>query len=237
MKANLSLIFDSFKNGVAHRGLHDENHPENSKAAFLNAIEHNLPFETDIHLTVDHKLVVNHDHELLRVTGKDGTIEKLTLKEIKENYRLKDGSTLLTVEELFQLFGEKVPLVLEIKEYFGNGADIRTALKPHLDKVKDISKLTLISFSENALRVYQNDRFNRGLLVGGGEIAKLGDFSEWEFMDIDFTLLNDPRFVEYRKNGGKILSWTIHDKASRDIAKISSDAMTFEIITPEEVIK
>lgn len=237
MKTDISLIFDSFKRGVAHRGLHDDVRPENSKAAFLNAVEHNLPFETDIHLTLDHQLVVNHDHELLRVTGKDGIIEKLALKEIKENYRLKDGSELLTVGELFELWGEKVPLVLEIKEYFGNGSEIRDTLKPYLDKIKDTSKLVLISFKEAVVRVYQDDRFNRGLLVGGGEIDNLGDFSEWEFIDIDFALLNNPRFVEYRKNGGKILSWTIHDEASRDIAKKASDAMTFEIIAPEEVIK
>lgn len=236
-KANLQKIFNSFQNGVAHRGLHDDARPENSKAAFAHAIEEGLPFETDVHLTKDHRLVINHDHELGRVTGKDGTIEQLTLEQIKSDYRLKDGSQLMEMGELISFWQERVPMVLEIKEYFGNGEDIRKALKPLLDQIKDPSKLVLISFSPNAIRVWEGDRWNRGLLIGGGEIATLGDVSEWEFLDVDFALLQDPRFVEYRREGGKILSWTIHDENSLSIAKKGSDAMTFEILSPEALRK
>lgn len=236
-KANLDQIFASFENGVAHRGLHDDIRPENSKAAFAHAIEKGLPFETDVHLTADHRLVINHDHELLRVTGKDGTIEKLTLKEIKDNYRLHDGSELMEMGELLSFWGERVPMVLEIKEYFGNGEDIEKALKPLLDQVKDPTKLVLISFSQNALRVWREDRWNRGLLIGGGEIDHLNGGNEWEFLDVDFTLLSDPRLSSYRKEGQKVLSWTIHDENSLSIAKDHSDAMTFEILPPERVRK
>ena len=139
--------------------------------------------------------------------------------------------------ELISFWQERVPMVLEIKEYFGNGEDIRKALKPLLDQIKDPSKLVLISFSPNAIRVWEGDRWNRGLLIGGGEIATLGDVSEWEFLDVDFALLQDPRFVEYRREGGKILSWTIHDENSLSIAKKGSDAMTFEILSPEALRK
>lgn len=234
-KANLDAIFSSFSRGVAHRGLHDETRPENSKAAFENAIREGLPFETDIHLTADHRLIVNHDHELGRVTGKGGLIEELTLDQIKEGYRLKDGSELMEIGELISLWGEKVPMVLEIKEYFGNGEEIKNALNPILDAVKDPSKLVLISFSQNALRAWKSDRWNRGLLIGGGEIDKISALDEWEFLDVDFTLLKDPRFLAYREKGGKILSWTIHDDWSLGIAKKNSDAMTFELISPSKV--
>ena len=234
-KTNINEIFSSFSHGVAHRGLHDEMRPENSRSAFENAIENNLPFETDVHLTMDHRLVVNHDHELTRVTGKDGLIEKLTLNEIKNGYRLKDGSQLLEMGELLSLWKERVPLVLEIKEYFGNGEEILKALKPMLDQIKDHSKLVLISFSSNALRLWKDDRWNRGLLIGGGETDKFPTLEEWEFLDVDFTFLEDPHFVSYRENGGKIMAWTIRDEQSLALGKSGSDALTFEIISPAKI--
>ena len=75
-------------NGVAHRGLHNEKYTENGINAFKWAIENNVAFELDVHLTKDKKIVVCHDDNLIRTTGKDGIIEELTLSEIKSNYQL-----------------------------------------------------------------------------------------------------------------------------------------------------
>ena len=100
MKTSLDEIFKSYEHGVCHRGLHDLIRPENSKSSFERAIELGFPFECDINLTKDHRFVVNHDGDLLRVTGKEGNIKDLTVEEIQNNYRLFDGSSLITLEEL-----------------------------------------------------------------------------------------------------------------------------------------
>ena len=83
---NYSCYDDRLFKGIAHRGLHDEDNTENGLNAFKRAIENNLAFELDVHLTIDKKLVVCHDSDLKRVTNKDGIIEELTLEEIKSNY-------------------------------------------------------------------------------------------------------------------------------------------------------
>lgn len=88
----LSLVDSLVLKGICHRGLYNDIYPENSLGAFNNAITHNLAFELDIHLTLDGYLVVCHDSNLLRATGKDGIIEELTLRKIKEEYKLLDGS-------------------------------------------------------------------------------------------------------------------------------------------------
>ena len=93
----LSRINPVFLNGIAHRGLHNKEFTENGMKAFKNAIDHGVAFEYDIHLTKDGELVVCHDENLVRTTGKDGIIEDLTLKEIKENYRLLDGGEIPTL--------------------------------------------------------------------------------------------------------------------------------------------
>ena len=61
----------------AHRGLHNENRPENSMAAFRAAWEHGYGVELDIHLMKDGNLAVIHDSSLLRVAGADVAIEDL----------------------------------------------------------------------------------------------------------------------------------------------------------------
>lgn len=227
-KYDLDLMFKTFAHGVAHRGLHDDKRPENSKAAFVHAIEIGLPFETDVHLTIDGKLIINHDNDLARVTGKSGVIEQLSFEQIKKDYRLQDGSQLLSLSELLSLNQERVPVVLELKAYEGNEKKLHEAVKPYLDSLQDPSKLVLISFFPLALQAFKDDRWNRGLLIGGGEIDHLQAIEQYEFLDVAFPLLEDPRFLAYRKNGGKILSWTPRTNEEYHQAIAHSDGVTFE---------
>ncbi len=61
----------------AHRGLHDKKIgiPENSMAAFREAIRANKGIELDVHLTKDKKIAVFHDDSLKRMCKVYGTIE------------------------------------------------------------------------------------------------------------------------------------------------------------------
>ena len=47
----LSKINPVFLNGIAHRGLHNKEFTENGMKAFKNAIDHEIAFEFDIHIT------------------------------------------------------------------------------------------------------------------------------------------------------------------------------------------
>ena len=57
--------------GIAHRGLHNDKYTENGLKAFKNAIDHNVAFEFDLHLTKDNELVICHDDNLVKTTGKE----------------------------------------------------------------------------------------------------------------------------------------------------------------------
>ena len=72
---------------IAHRGLHNANAAENSLSAFKNAIEKDYAIELDVHQISDGTLVVFHDNTLSRMTGKDGYLQSLTKKDLK-NYKL-----------------------------------------------------------------------------------------------------------------------------------------------------
>ncbi len=58
--------------------------PENSLISFKNTVRCGADgIELDVHLTKDGKLVVIHDADLRRITGKKTLIKNLTLKEVK----------------------------------------------------------------------------------------------------------------------------------------------------------
>ena len=65
---------------IAHRGLHDEESPENSLSAFEKAIQKGYVIELDIQQIADGNVVVFHDTSLSRMTGQDGYLKNLILK-------------------------------------------------------------------------------------------------------------------------------------------------------------
>ncbi len=112
----------------AHRGLHDEELPENSMAAFRAALENGYGIELDIHLMKDRNLAVIHDASLLRTTGHDVKITDLTAEDLV-NYPLANGELIPTFDQVLELFAGKAPLIIELKDDGNSKALVDTAVK------------------------------------------------------------------------------------------------------------
>lgn len=112
----------------AHRGLHDDNLPENSMAAFRAALENGYGIELDVHLMKDRKLAVIHDTSLLRTTGHDVKITDLTAEDLP-NYPLANGELIPTFDQVLELFAGKAPLIIELKDDGNSKALVDTAVK------------------------------------------------------------------------------------------------------------
>lgn len=67
----------------AHRGLHDDEKPENSLAAYKAALDKGYGIEFDVHLLKDGSLAVMHDSDLKRTTGREGFMEDLTAQDLE----------------------------------------------------------------------------------------------------------------------------------------------------------
>ena len=227
-----------FPNGVCHRGFHDLERPENSRAAFANAIEHGYPFEYDIHLTKDGRILVCHDSDLNRVCGKPGIIEELTLEEIQRDYTLSDSSTLASLEELLELNPGKVPMVIELKAYKGNGVALAKAAAPILKTIKNIDDCVVISFSAEALRETkaQDVPMPLGLLIGTEAVKHLPekDLYEFDFLDVEVHYSLLPRFGRYRRKGGVLLCWTVRNRFTHFIGTHRCHNITWEILHSEK---
>lgn len=101
----------------AHRGLHDKKIgiPENSMAAFREAIRANKGIELDVHLTKDKKIAVFHDDSLKRMCKVSGTIEEKTWEELKKLRLLETAEPIPLLEDVLHLVQGKVPILIEVK--------------------------------------------------------------------------------------------------------------------------
>ena len=105
----------------AHRGASGAA-PENTLAAFDLAAKVGADgIELDVHFTRDREVVVVHDNTLARVTGMNGTVEELTLAQLKK----LDFSN-----HMAAYCGERIPTLQEVLELVKpTGMEINIELK------------------------------------------------------------------------------------------------------------
>jgi glycerophosphoryl diester phosphodiesterase len=118
---------------VAHRGGRVPGYPENTLAAFRQAIKYGVDaIEIDLRGTKDGKIVIIHDPTVDRTTDGHGRVSNHSLAELKE-LDAGNGERIPTYEEVLELVnGTGVRLLLDIK------------LSPTVDKreVVEVVRLT-----------------------------------------------------------------------------------------------
>lgn len=101
----------------AHRGLFDNetDAPENSLKAFRKAVAAGYGMEFDVQLSKDDVPVVFHDATLKRMCGVEGNVWDYTLEELQRMKLAKSDETIPTLEQVLEVVGGKVPLIIEYK--------------------------------------------------------------------------------------------------------------------------
>ncbi len=105
---------------VAHRGLHDAGAGviENTASAFQAAIDGNFAIETDLQISADGEAMVHHDFALGRLTLGSRQLAAMTAAGLKEVPFKATADRIMTLGELCDLAGGRVPLVIELKSRF-----------------------------------------------------------------------------------------------------------------------
>ena len=228
-KKVLSKLNPLFLRGIAHRGLHNEEFTENGMKAFENAVKNNIPLEFDIHLTTDNQLVVCHDEDLKRTTGKEGIIERMTSQEIRENYRLLDGGVVPTFEEVLDLVNEQVPIVIELKVFEKNYKPLsKRVIEVLIQRVKDKRNYLLISFDPRSLWPLKKLGIIRSLLATRSHEYVYNYFRHSvESVDLDKELFDEKRIRNYHKHYF-VNAWTIENEEQLDNILPYVDTVTFQ---------
>lgn len=231
----------------AHRGLHDENLPENSMGAFRAALENGYGIELDVHLMKDRKLAVIHDASLKRTTGYDVKITDLTTEDLV-NYPLSNGELIPTFDQVLELFAGKAPLIIELKDDGNSKALVDTAVKT----MKGYEgAYCMESFHPQC--VYElkkhHSRVIRGQLVMDyfkEEKSPLHPALKWIITNQAANFLTQPDFVSYRYSDRKTFSnflarkfwslqgvtWTIQSQEEHDQAVAEGWLPIFEGFRP-----
>ena len=244
--------FAAFDNTmIAHRGLFNNNSdaPENSLAAFRNALEHGFGMELDVQLTKDGKLVVFHDFDLKRMCGVHKKLTELTYAEL-EQYSLKNSTEKIPLfSDVLELVNGKVPLVVEIKVDFDYKATTEAAAAM-LSEYKGV--YCMECFNPLAL-VWYRKHFPKVLR---GQLSM--DFFQSEDkmpQIVRFFLTNlllnfwaKPDFISYNHKdrqirgfrmclklfGVKTAAWTIKSEAELQTARETFDMFIFDSFLPKE---
>ena len=222
--------------GVMHRGYHSKDVSENSLEAFRRAVEIGASIEFDVHITKDDELVVIHDEDLKRLTGKEGIVEDLTLKELKENYSLLDGQKIPSLTEVLDLVDERVPMLIELKVFRKNYKRLAKVFKEYIVKrIKDKTKYILISFDPRSLFPLKSLGLVRLLLINHEYMYVYNLFRFFfDGLDLEDVMFSNTRIQRYAKKHFMNV-WTIESLEKAKELRPYVDTMTYQYLDPIEM--
>ncbi len=224
---------------IAHRGLWNEEIPENSLCAYGNAIEHNYPIEIDVHKSLDGVLFVFHDDNLKRLTGVDALLHQKTSTEIKSLYLNGTKEKIPTLNEVLDLVDGKVPLLIEIK----NQPD-KTVVDDTVALLKNYKgDFAIQSFNPiYIIRVKKlAPRFIRGVL-GTATVKNVSAFSRYVIKNLSLNFLAKPDFISYnfknlplrKKIKLPLICWTVTNQEQEEKAREHALNVIFENFIPKK---
>ena len=231
---------------IAHRGLDNGSIPENSMAAFRNAIEKGYTIELDVQFTKDKELIVFHDDDLSRLTNDNRKVKDVNYQELK-NLKLENTDEKIpTLKEVVEMVDNQVPLIIEIKD----GEDTIGLSEKTYNIMKNYKgRYAIQSFNPFILEWFKNNASEviRGQLSGTfrEDAESLKFYEKFVLKNLLLNFKSKPNFIAYELDGvnnlsvkllkGRnypIISWTIENEEDMKKAYESTDNIIFDNILP-----
>ena len=229
---------------LAHRGLHNEERPENSLAAFRAAKDAGLGMEFDLHLTTDGRLIVHHDDHTARMCGEKLVVCESSFEELRA-LRLPDGSPLPVFEEVLEIAGGEVPLLIELKSDKGNAVKLTDQTLEVLKGYK--GPYMIESFDPRVIAYLRKaaPEIPRGQLSDNFFHTKgLPFWMKLLLTSMFYNAAARPNFIAYniqhknalplrllKKAGAPVFWWTVRRREDLEKNKAAGDASIFENFT------
>lgn len=183
---------------IAHRGLHQaDDPPENSLAAFEAAANAGFPIELDVRRLRDGTVVVFHDRELERITGRQGRVEDLDRAALSQLRICGTDERIPTFDEVLDHVAGRVPILVEIKSQPGRIAGLDAATWAALEGYR--GEFAIQSFDPITVNWYQrhSPQTPRGFLACRDYPASVHPLAAWAFGNLLPLPLLRPQFVGY----------------------------------------
>ena len=228
---------------IAHRGLHDEESPENSLSAFEKAIEKGYVIELDVQQIADGNVVVFHDTSLSRMTGQDGYLKNLILEDLSACYLEGTKETIPTLQQVLDLVDGRTPIIIEIKNSLKVGK-LESATLEILKNYK--GQFAIMSFNPYVLSWFKENapEILRGQLSAYFKKDKLSLVKKVVLKKMLLNKVAQPNFIAYeaehlpnryvRKfNNLPLLAWTVRSQEEYMLVVKYCDNIIFENFEPK----
>ena len=202
---------------IGHRGSKGyvaENTLESIKHAILLGVN---GIEIDVFKCLSGELVLSHENNLKRLTGKSGQLEKLTLGELKK-FLVVGKYKIPTLTDVLQTF--ETPLFVNIELKGLNTAQATSKIITNLSKSTSwrLENFIISSFNWNELEQFRSIDKNTpvGVLLSNSmsinEAIEFGKKINAQAIHPNFKLLNEKTVKKIKNNGFKIYTWTVNSK-------------------------
>ena len=222
----------------AHRGLHGAGVVENSRAAFLAAIQQGDGIELDVQLSRDGQAIVFHDATLDRLTAASGPLLDYTAAQLAGIALSNTAETLSGLNTTLNLIAGRVPLLIEVKSKDRHPTTLCVAV--HQALAGYTGPVAVMSFNPEVAHWFARHApaTTRGLVVT--EDGKAGWRGAWErhlslwrakpdFLAYDVRDLPSPFATAQRQRGLPVLSWTVRSPADHATVAAHADAPIYEL--------
>ena len=202
---------------IGHRGSKGyvaENTLESINHAILLGVD---GIEIDIFKCLSGELVLSHENDLKRLTGKSGQLEKLTLNELKKILVVGKYEIPTLTDVLRRI---RTPLFVNIELKGLNTAQATSKIIVDLSKSTSwrLENFIVSSFYWDELEQFRSIDKNTPVGVLASKSMSINEAIEFgkkinaQAIHPNFKLLNEKTVKKIKNNGFKIYTWTVNDK-------------------------
>lgn len=213
MKKNVCMI--------AHRG-YSSKYPDNTEIAFIKAAENGSGgAETDVRITKDGVLVVNHNDEVTFDDGTELLVAESTYEELLakplENDESDDVVYLCTFRRYLEIMRDNNMICfVELKGEFPD-EKVREVFEL-VEEIYDLSKCIMQSFDFNNL-IKAHEMFPDlplMLTYGSNESGYERCFEYGFSIDAEYKIITKEMIEEFHSRNLEVALWTVNDKEALD---------------------
>lgn len=233
---------------IAHRGLWDsDGHPENSLAAFRQAVSRGVPFEFDVQLSADGELAVVHDAVLGRLTGEQlrvGDLDRSSLRRL----RIKGtGEHIPTIDEVLQI-ADGTPFIIDVRRWRqsagGESGAVERAVAAAVRgyqgpfAVQSFDPLTVLRLKrlvgDHPVGQASGHLRSAGRVAGAiGRVMITNALTRPAYISYELSALPSVAVSCWRRLGIPVLAWTVQSAAAEKQAAQVADNFFFDGYLPD----
>lgn len=222
----------------AHRGLHNNEIPENTIPAFDAAYDAGaFGIELDVRICGSGEPIVFHD-PVINVSGFNKVIEETSFRDLKE-VRLREKYAIPSLDLVLKQYGHEIPLILDVKSSKILDHSLERSIMRLLERYNLVDKVIISSANLLVLLAFKTLSTKCRLAFVMDQYNPLCRFLPVEALHIKEDLLY---FGSVEKMKSKnIRAWTVNSKAkalscaSMGLAGIITDLPEKMLVDQEEI--